>query len=119
MIIADTASPIAHPNAISSTKNAISGKPSEKIEYWNSTHAKMHAPPTPISVRNMLITSWPAMNSRRRNGLTNRLPRLREYISSMKVSETPSWPRKSTSQRSTAPMKNPGASFRKLFVGAR
>ena len=31
-IIADIASPIAQPNTISSTKNAISGKPSEKIE---------------------------------------------------------------------------------------
>ena len=54
-----------------------------------------------------------------RSGATNRLPRLRAYNSSMNVSDTPSWPRNSTSHSNTAPMKKPGASFRKLFVGAR
>jgi hypothetical protein len=37
----------------------------------------------------------------------------------MNVSDTPSWPRNRRSHSSTAPMKTPGASFRKLFVGAR
>ena len=59
------------------------------------------------------------MNSPRRMGLTNRLPRLRAYISSMKVSDTPSWPRYSTSHSSTALMKKPGASCRKFAVGCR
>jgi hypothetical protein len=65
------------------------------------------------------ITSCPTISSHGRSGLTNRLPRLREYISSKNDSETPSCPRKRTSHSSTAPMKMPGASDRTLFVGAR
>jgi hypothetical protein len=70
-------------------------------------------------VRSTLNAICAEMNSGSVSGLTNRLPRLRAYISSMNVSEVPSWPRNSTSHSSTAPMKKPGASRRKLLVGAR
>ena len=66
MIIPDIARPIAQPNTRRFAKNAISGKPSEKIEYRNRSQAKKHAPPTPITARSTLIVSCPAMYSGKR-----------------------------------------------------
>ncbi len=67
------------------------------------------APPTPIIVRIALMINIAPISSSGRSGLTNNCPRLRDHISSMKIKDTPSCPRNSTSQRSTAEINTPAA----------
>ena len=62
-----------------------------------------------MNVRMRLITSSAAASSIGRNGLTNRWPRLRDHISSMNTSDTPSWPRNNTSHNNTPEISTPEA----------
>ncbi len=53
-----------------------------------------------------------------RRGLTNRWPRLRDHISSRNDTDTPSWPRNSTSQSSTAAISTPAACATQVLLVA-
>ena len=67
-----------------------------------------------ISVRTTDMVSNAAIISHGRSGLTNKLPRLRDHISSKNEIETPSWPRNIRSHSITPARSTPMACATKL-----
>ena len=90
-------------------QNAMSGGPSSKMENAKSGIARTAAGITPISERSIESAINPIANSTGRSGLTNRLARLRDHISSSRDNVMPNWPRTSTSHSRTAPISTPAA----------
>ena len=101
--------PIAQLVKIRFTKNAASAKPIAHRLKPKKAIASSDTGIMPIDSRTTLMIISAARNSGGRNGDIIRLPRLRAYISSRNEIEKPSWPRKSMSHSSTAPMKTPPA----------